>query len=143
MWYRFYDLAQDVGFVSGRLPTDDPPGTGKQRSRQRRYGYQWGGSYGTGPVHVYRPRRLLISGPGFRREILRLFALAPRQRGEGKREGSASIAAPCPSPGGLRPPTSPRFRGARCRSQSTTRRIHESPNEVDQMARWWDFVANY
>lgn len=52
MWYRFYDLAQDVGFFSGRLPTDDPPGNGKQYDimkieAERRYGYQWGGSYGT------------------------------------------------------------------------------------------------
>jgi PelA/Pel-15E family pectate lyase len=52
MWYRFYDLAQDVGFFSGRLPTDDPPGTGKkydimQIEPERRYGYQWGGAYGT------------------------------------------------------------------------------------------------
>jgi PelA/Pel-15E family pectate lyase len=53
IWYRFYDLAQDVGFFSGRLPTDNPPGTGKQYDimaiePERRYGYQWGGSYGTG-----------------------------------------------------------------------------------------------
>ena len=53
MWYRFYDLEQDVGFFSGRLPTDDPPGTGKQYDimdiePERRYGYQWRGSYGTG-----------------------------------------------------------------------------------------------
>jgi PelA/Pel-15E family pectate lyase len=52
MWHRFYDLAQDVGFFSGRLPTDDPPGTGKQYDimkieAERRYGYQWGGAYGT------------------------------------------------------------------------------------------------
>jgi PelA/Pel-15E family pectate lyase len=52
MWYRFYDLDRDVGFFSGRLPTDDPPGTGKQYDimdiePERRYGYQWGGSYGT------------------------------------------------------------------------------------------------
>ncbi|MFI5078920.1 MAG: pectate lyase, partial [Vicinamibacteria bacterium] len=52
MWYRFYDLDQDVGFFSGRLPTDNPPGTGKQYDimdiePERRYGYQWGGSYGT------------------------------------------------------------------------------------------------
>jgi PelA/Pel-15E family pectate lyase len=52
MWYRFYDLAQDTGFFSGRLPTDNPPGTGKQYDimdieAERRYGYQWGGSYGT------------------------------------------------------------------------------------------------
>ena len=52
MWYRFYDLAQDVGFFSGRLPTDNPPGEGKQYDimkiePERRYGYQWGGSYGT------------------------------------------------------------------------------------------------
>jgi PelA/Pel-15E family pectate lyase len=53
MWYRFYDLDQDVGFFSGRLPTDNPPGVGKkydimQIEPERRYGYQWGGSYGTG-----------------------------------------------------------------------------------------------
>jgi PelA/Pel-15E family pectate lyase len=52
MWYRFYDLDQDVGFFSGRLPTDNPPGQGKQYDimkiePERRYGYQWGGSYGT------------------------------------------------------------------------------------------------
>jgi PelA/Pel-15E family pectate lyase len=51
-WYRFYDLAADTGFFSGRLPTDSPPGTGKQYDimlvePERRYGYQWGGSYGT------------------------------------------------------------------------------------------------
>jgi len=53
MWYRFYDVDQDVGFFSGRLPTDNPPGEGKQYDimkiePERRYGYQWGGSYGTG-----------------------------------------------------------------------------------------------
>jgi PelA/Pel-15E family pectate lyase len=53
LWYRFYDLDRDVGFFSGRLPTDNPPGTGKQYDimaiePERRYGYQWGGSYGTG-----------------------------------------------------------------------------------------------
>ncbi|MFI5077864.1 MAG: pectate lyase, partial [Vicinamibacteria bacterium] len=52
MWYRFYDLDQDVGFFSGRLPTDNPPGVGKKYDimeieAERRYGYQWGGSYGT------------------------------------------------------------------------------------------------
>jgi PelA/Pel-15E family pectate lyase len=52
LWYRFYDLAEDVGFFSGRLPTDDPPGSGKQYDimkiePERRYGYQWGGAYGT------------------------------------------------------------------------------------------------
>jgi PelA/Pel-15E family pectate lyase len=52
MWYRFYDLDQDVGFFSGRLPTDNPPGNGKQYDimkiePERRYGYQWGGGYGT------------------------------------------------------------------------------------------------
>ena len=52
MWYRFYDLEQDVGFFSGRLASDNPPGTGKQYDimdieAERRYGYQWGGSYGT------------------------------------------------------------------------------------------------
>jgi PelA/Pel-15E family pectate lyase len=57
MWYRFYDLDQDVGFFSGRLPTDNPPGVGKkydimQIEPERRYGYQWGGSYGT-PLFAY------------------------------------------------------------------------------------------
>lgn len=52
MWYRFYDVDADVGFFSGRLPTDDPPGTGKKYNimeiePERRYGYQWGGPYGT------------------------------------------------------------------------------------------------
>jgi len=52
MWCRFYDLDQDVCFFSGRLPTDNPPGTGKQYDimaiePERRYGYEWGGSYGT------------------------------------------------------------------------------------------------
>ncbi|MFZ5894867.1 MAG: pectate lyase [Myxococcota bacterium] len=53
MWYRFYDLDKDTGFFSGRLPTDNPPGVGKKYNimeieAERRYGYQWGGSYGTG-----------------------------------------------------------------------------------------------
>lgn len=52
MWYRFYDLDKDTGFFSGRLPTDNPPGVGKkydimQIEAERRYGYQWGGAYGT------------------------------------------------------------------------------------------------
>jgi PelA/Pel-15E family pectate lyase len=52
MWYRFYDLEQDTGFFSGRLASDNPPGLGKQYDimdieAERRYGYQWGGSYGT------------------------------------------------------------------------------------------------
>lgn len=51
VWYRFYDLAADTGFFSGRLPTDQPPGKGKQYDimlvePERRYGYQWGGNYG-------------------------------------------------------------------------------------------------
>jgi PelA/Pel-15E family pectate lyase len=51
-WYRFYDLATDTGFFSGRLPTDNPPGVGKQYDimkvgAESRYTYQWGGSYGT------------------------------------------------------------------------------------------------
>lgn len=51
-WYRFYDLATDTGFFSGRLPTDNPPGVGKQYDIMKvgpesRYTYQWGGSYGT------------------------------------------------------------------------------------------------
>jgi PelA/Pel-15E family pectate lyase len=57
LWYRFYDLHQDTGFFSGRLPTDNPPGTGKQYDimlvePERRYGYQWAGGYGT-PVLNY------------------------------------------------------------------------------------------
>jgi PelA/Pel-15E family pectate lyase len=60
MWYRFYDLDQDVGFFSGRLPTENPPGAGKQYDimeieAERRYGYQWGGSYGT-PLITYADR---------------------------------------------------------------------------------------
>jgi PelA/Pel-15E family pectate lyase len=52
MWYRFYDLDADTGFFSGRLPTDNPPGMGKRYNimeiePERRYGYQWGGAYGT------------------------------------------------------------------------------------------------
>jgi PelA/Pel-15E family pectate lyase len=57
LWYRFYDLQSDTGFFSGRLPTDNPPGTGKQYDimavePERRYGYQWAGGYGT-PVIAY------------------------------------------------------------------------------------------
>jgi PelA/Pel-15E family pectate lyase len=52
IWYRFYELDRDVGFFSGRLPTDDPPGVGKkydimQIEPERRYGYEWGGGYGS------------------------------------------------------------------------------------------------
>jgi PelA/Pel-15E family pectate lyase len=52
MWCRFYDLAEDTCFFSGRLASDNPPGEGKQYDimdiePERRYGYQWGGSYGT------------------------------------------------------------------------------------------------
>lgn len=51
-WYRFYDLNADTGFFSGRLPSDSPPGVGKKYNimeieEERRYGYEWGGSYGT------------------------------------------------------------------------------------------------
>jgi len=51
-WYRFYDLAANTGFFSGRLPSDDPPGAGKQYDimnveAERRYGYEWGGGYGS------------------------------------------------------------------------------------------------
>jgi len=57
VWYRFYDLATDTGFFSGRLPTDKPPGVGKQYDimkvgAESRYTYQWGGSYGT-PLLAY------------------------------------------------------------------------------------------
>jgi PelA/Pel-15E family pectate lyase len=52
MWCRFYDLGEDTCFFSGRLASDNPPGEGKQYDimdiePERRYGYQWGGSYGT------------------------------------------------------------------------------------------------
>jgi PelA/Pel-15E family pectate lyase len=52
MWCRFYDVGEDRCFFSGRLPTDNPPGTGKQYDimdieAERRYGYEWGGAYGT------------------------------------------------------------------------------------------------
>jgi PelA/Pel-15E family pectate lyase len=51
MWYRFYDLDEDRGFFCGRQPSDDPPGAGKKYNLmeiepERRYGYEWGGSYG-------------------------------------------------------------------------------------------------
>jgi PelA/Pel-15E family pectate lyase len=56
MWYRFYDLESDTGFFSGRLPTDSTPGLGKQYDimaiePERRYGYQWGGNYGTNVIN--------------------------------------------------------------------------------------------
>jgi|GEM_PF-1278381 len=52
MWYRFYDLETDAPFFSGRQPDDNPPGKGKQYNimdieAERRYGYEWGGSYGS------------------------------------------------------------------------------------------------
>ncbi len=51
MWYRFYEVDTDTPFFSGRLPTDNPPGVGKQYAlmdieAERRYGYEWGGNYG-------------------------------------------------------------------------------------------------
>ncbi len=60
MWCRFYELEQDVCFFSGRLPTDSPAGVGKQYDimdiePERRYGYQWGGAYGT-PLLEYARR---------------------------------------------------------------------------------------
>jgi len=60
LWYRFYELNSDTGFFSGRLPTDTPPGLGKQYDvmlieAERRYGYQWAGQYGT-PVINYANR---------------------------------------------------------------------------------------
>lgn len=60
MWCRFYELEEDVCFFSGRLPTDDPPGTGKQYDimdiePERRYGYTWGGSFGA-PLLNYADR---------------------------------------------------------------------------------------
>jgi len=44
-------LDSDDCFFSGRTSSDNPPGQGKQRDimaiePERRYGYQWGGSYG-------------------------------------------------------------------------------------------------
>ncbi|HEY8567740.1 pectate lyase [Microbulbifer sp.] len=50
MWFRFYDLGQDVGFFSGRSVAEG--GMGKQYDimaiePERRYGYEWGGDYGT------------------------------------------------------------------------------------------------
>ena len=50
MWYRFYEVDSDTPLFSGRLPTDNPPGVGKQYDLmkvepERRYGYSWGGSY--------------------------------------------------------------------------------------------------
>ncbi|WOX07053.1 pectate lyase [Microbulbifer pacificus] len=50
MWFRFYDLGQDVGFFSGRSVAEG--GMGKQYDimaieAERRYGYEWGGDYGT------------------------------------------------------------------------------------------------
>jgi hypothetical protein len=52
MWCRFYELDRDECIFSGRLPSDDPPGNGKQADimdiePERRYGYQWGGNYGS------------------------------------------------------------------------------------------------
>ena len=52
MWYRFYDVDANTGFFSGRSASDNPPGAGKvydimQVEPERRYGYQWGGNYGT------------------------------------------------------------------------------------------------
>ncbi|HEX6271819.1 MAG TPA: pectate lyase [Polyangiaceae bacterium] len=52
MWCRFYEVADDRCFFSGRLSTDSPPGNGKQYDimeiePERRYGYEWGGAYGT------------------------------------------------------------------------------------------------
>lgn len=59
-WYRFYELTSDTPIFSGRLPyasdcADPLPFvtcTGKQNDimaieYERRYGYEWGGSYGT------------------------------------------------------------------------------------------------
>lgn len=59
-WYRFYELTSDTPIFSGRLPnasdcTKPAPFatcTGKQSNimdieEERRYGYEWGGSYGT------------------------------------------------------------------------------------------------
>jgi len=50
MWYRFYDVGQDVGFFSGRSVAEG--GAGKQYDimaiePERRYGYEWGGNYGS------------------------------------------------------------------------------------------------
>ncbi|MGD8908948.1 MAG: pectate lyase, partial [Chromatiales bacterium] len=52
MWYRCYELTSNASFFSGNLPTDNPPGNGKQYDimdiePKRRYGYEWAGSYGS------------------------------------------------------------------------------------------------
>ncbi|WNG19012.1 pectate lyase [Cystobacter fuscus] len=45
MWYRFYDLNQDKGFFSDR--TGGMFYNIMDIEAERRYGYQWGGDYGT------------------------------------------------------------------------------------------------
>ena len=60
-----------------------------------------------------RAHRIRTQAGNFDRETSRLFALAPRSGERVRERGRHLIAAPFPSPGGLRPPTSPRFRGAR------------------------------
>ena len=50
MWYRFYDVGADTGFFSGRSVAEG--GAGKQYDimaiePERRYGYEWGGDYGS------------------------------------------------------------------------------------------------
>lgn len=52
MWYRFYELDSSEPFFSGRAATDKTPGLGKQFDimdiePERRYGYEWAGSYGS------------------------------------------------------------------------------------------------
>ncbi len=64
MWYRFYELDSDTPIFSGRLPMGTPQETactkpepftdcrGKQSDimqieAERRFGYEWGGAYGT------------------------------------------------------------------------------------------------
>ena len=65
MWYRFYDLEQDVGFFSGRLASDNPPGTGKQYDIMDDRGraplrLPVGRQLRHRAVHVQRSPRLLI-----------------------------------------------------------------------------------
>ncbi|WP_395817607.1 pectate lyase [Archangium minus] len=45
MWYRFYELNQDKGFFSDR--TGGKFYNIMDIEAERRYGYQWGGDYGT------------------------------------------------------------------------------------------------
>ena len=72
MWYRFYDLAQDTGFFSGRLPTRKSAG---HRQAVRHHGHRGraplrlpvGRQLRHRAVHVHQPRRLLARPIGRRR----------------------------------------------------------------------------